>query len=412
MKRFGLLGKKLTHSYSPQIHNALCDYEYQLYEKTPEEVATFLKNNSLDGMNVTIPYKKNAFEACDVLSETAQKLRNVNTILRLDNDLLYGHNTDYFGFSYMLQKSRIPVKGKKVLVLGSGGASLTVQVVLKDLEAGTVVVISRSGEDNYDNLDRHADAEVIVNTTPVGMYPNNGVSPIDLSLFPRLIGVLDLIYNPCKTAFLLQAEALGIPCINGLSMLVAQAKESAELFKGEKIVDTEIERVLAEMKSKMENIILVGMPGCGKTTVAKKIAQKVNRPFYDSDALIIENAGCTIPEIFESSGEETFRRYETDALEQLCKQSGCIIATGGGCITQERNWNILHQNGIVIWLTRDVDALATNGRPLSKEKNLHEMYKIRKPLYEQFADFKVPLLSNPDETAEKILELCYEHSCH
>lgn len=411
MKRFGLLGRKLTHSYSPQIHEALCNYEYKLYEKEPEEVKAFLLDNNLDGLNVTIPYKKNAFEACDELSETAQKLQNVNTIIRMNDGHLYGHNTDYFGFSYMLQKSGIPIKSKKVLVLGSGGASLTVQVVLKDLGA-QVVVISRSGDNNYENLERHADADVIVNTTPVGMYPNNGNAPLDLKLFPKLIGVLDLIYNPAKTALLIQAEELAIPCINGLSMLVAQAKESAELFIGRKITDTEIERVLAEMKFKMQNLILIGMPGCGKTTIGKLLAQKTGRAFFDSDTLVEENTGCTIPDIFNESGEVVFRQHETDALKHLCKQSGIVIATGGGCVTQERNWSVLRQNSTVIWLKRDLNALATNGRPLSKDGKLDEMYQIRKPLYEHFADISVALASSPDETVNKILELSYEHSCY
>lgn len=412
MKQFGLLGKKLGHSYSPQIHKALCDYEYKLYEKEPHEVVQFIKTSTLAGMNVTIPYKKEAFDACDEHSETALKLHNVNTVVRLPNGRLYGHNTDYFGFSYMLLKSGISVQDKKVLVLGSGGASLTVRVVLKDLGAKCIVIISRSGENHYGNLDKHADADVIVNTTPVGMFPQNGFSPVDLKQFSNLSGVLDLIYNPAKTELLLQAEELGIPCINGLAMLVAQAKESAEYFIGEKINDSEIDRVLYQMKADMQNIILVGMPGCGKSTIGKLLAQQSGRPFYDSDEYIVEKQNCTIPELFEKSGEAGFRTLETDALSELCKLSGCIIATGGGCVTRPENEHILRQNAFIVWLKRDIDSLATTGRPLSHGKDLHKMYNIRKPLYERFADASVSLTSTPAETAKKILELNYEYSCH
>ena len=411
MKRFGLLGKIFTHSYSPQIHKAFGDYEYLLYEKEPNEVKAFLSANDLDGLNVTIPYKKDAFEACDELSEAALKLRNVNTIIRTSDGRLYGHNTDYFGFSYMLKKSGISVKNKKVLVLGSGGASQTVQVVLNDFGA-QVVVISRSGKDNYDNLERHFDADVIVNTTPVGMYPNNGSAPLDLKLFSKLTGVLDLIYNPSKTTLLIQAEELGIPHINGLSMLVAQAKESAELFIGSNIDDIKIEKTLFEMKFKMQNLVLIGMPGCGKSTIGKLLAQKTGRDFFDSDDLVEQNTGHTIPEIFAESGEEVFRQYETDALKHLCKQSGIVIATGGGCVTKERNLAVLRQNSTVIWLKRDLDALETTGRPLSQGGNLQKLYQTREPLYKRFSDISVTLSSFPDETTNKILELCYEHSCH
>lgn len=411
-KQFGLLGRKLTHSYSPQIHQALGAYSYTLFEKEPEEITDFLKSNAFSGLNVTIPYKKTAYALCDICTETAQKLKNVNTVLRLDDGRLLGHNTDYFGFLYVLQMRGISIFGKKVLVLGSGGASATVQTVLKDHGAGRVVVISRTGEDNYQNLNRHLDANVIINATPVGMFPHNGNAPLDLAIFPHLDGVIDLIYNPAKTALLLQAESLNIPCANGLSMLVAQAKESAEYFTGKAISDSQIDCITHQLKADMRNIILVGMPGCGKTTIGKELALKTKRPFYDTDAWMVEKAGISIPQIFKESGEAGFRALESQALEELGKRSGCVIATGGGCVTVERNRDFLKQNGFVVWLKRNVHMLETQGRPLSENNDLNVMYETRKPFYKSFSDAEIELGNSPAQTAEKILEMNHEYFSH
>ena len=411
-KQFGLLGRKLTHSYSPQIHALLGDYDYVLAEKEPEDVSAFVKDSTLAGFNVTIPYKKTVYELCDELSETAQKLRNVNTVIRLPDGRLYGHNTDYYGFMYMLKKSKVVVSNKKVLVLGSGGASATVCVVLKDCGAKEIVVISRTGENNYENLYLHKDADVIINTTPVGMYPNNGKSPVDLKVFPKLSGVLDLIYNPCKTALLYQAEQLKLPCCNGLSMLVAQAKESAEYFLETAIPEEKNESVIATMESKMQNIILIGMPGCGKTTLGKLLAENTGRPFYDSDEWIETQHGHSPADIIRTQGEEAFRAIETQALEELCKQSGGIIATGGGCVTRPENELLLRQNGIVFWVMRSITALSTQGRPLSQQNDLQQLYAARKPFYEQFSDCRVTMDESPETTANKIMEMYYETTCH
>ena len=411
MKTFGLLGKKLSHSYSPQIHALLATPTYSLYEKSEEEVAAFIRAREFDGINVTIPYKKTVLPLMDSLSPMASRLGSVNTIVKRADGTLFGHNTDYFGFSYMVEKSGISVKGKKALVLGSGGASVTVCAVLSDMGAGEVIVISRSGEDNYENISRHADADIIANTTPVGMYPHTGASPVQLSDFPRLSGVLDLIYNPDKTALLQEAEERGIPHINGLSMLVAQGKESAEYFCEKEIPSSIIDKAVSALSKSQKNIILIGMPGCGKSTLGESIAEKTGRRFFDADKVLEEKAGKTIPEIFKESGEEGFRRLETEILSLLGKESGIVLSTGGGCVTREENYPSLHQNGVIFWIKRDINLLPKDGRPLSLTSDLQEMYKKRRPLYEKFADFAVENLYETENIEERVLSI-YENSCN
>ena len=398
----GLLGRKLGHSYSPQIHAHLGTYSYDLFEREPEEVEDFLKNGDFTAINVTIPYKKTVMPYCR-LTERARYMGSVNTIIRQPDGSFLGHNTDYFGFSSMVKKSGLDVSGKKCLVLGSGGASVTAVAVLKEMGA-KVVVISRSGENNYDNLRLHRDAAVICNCTPVGMYPNNGISPLNLDLFPQLEGVLDMIYNPARTQLLLDAEQRGLVAENGLWMLVAQAKEAAEWFTGRPIADTAIEDIHRKLQFQMENIILIGMPGCGKSTAGKILAHRLGRDFIDADAAIVETAGRAIPEIFADSGEEGFRLIETQVLEKLGKQSGLVIATGGGCVTQERNYPLVHQNGTCVWITRDLSQLPVDGRPLSQGGRLEQMYQFRKPLYQRFADMTVCNNQSPEDCANAILE--------
>lgn len=398
----GLLGRKLGHSYSPQIHSQLGTYSYDLFEKEPEQLAAFLKGGDFTGINVTIPYKKDVIPYLDALSPAAQKIGSVNTIVRRADGSLFGHNSDYFGFVSLVKHSGIPVEGRKVLVLGSGGTSNMVVTALRDLSA-VPIVISRSGENSYDNLERHADASVIVNATPVGMYPNTGISPIDLRLFPKLEGVLDVVYNPAKTKLLLDAEALGIPNTNGLWMLVAQAKEASEYFTGKKLSDEVIGKIHRTLSHQMKNLILIGMPGCGKSTIGAALAQRLGRKFVDADEEVVKSAGKSIPEIFAQDGEEAFRQWETAALNSLGKQSGLVIATGGGCVTQNRNFAALHQNGYIIWLERDLTLLPTDGRPLSQSNRLEEMYKLRKPMYEAFADIRVENAGNPEQTVKEIL---------
>lgn len=399
----GLLGRKLGHSYSPQIHSLLGDYPYALFEKEPEYLEDFLKNGDFTGLNVTVPYKKAVIPYLDKLTDRAEALGAVNMIVRWDGKLI-GHNTDYFGFETMLHDSGLRVAGKKVLVLGSGGASNTAVAVLRE-HGANVVVISRSGEDNYENLGRHADAAVIVNTTPVGMYPDTDRSPIDLAPFPALEGVLDVIYNPARTKLLRQAEELGLVTMNGLLMLVAQAKQSAEWFMEKAIDEVKIAEIHAGLRRQMENIILIGMPGCGKTTVGRLLARQLGREFADADALIEALAGKEIPRIFAEDGEEAFRDWETQALARLGKQSGLVIATGGGCVTKKRNYPLLHQNGTIYWLQRSLDALPTDGRPLSQANKLENLYAERKALYERFADGIIDNNDSPQEAAAAIRKM-------
>ena len=398
----GLLGRKLGHSYSPQIHALMGDYSYDLFEKEPEEVGDFVLHGDFTGINVTIPYKKDVIPYLDELSPLALRMGAVNTIVRRDDGTLFGHNTDYFGFSSMVRRSGIDVAGKKILVLGSGGASNTAVKVLQDMQA-RVVIISRSGADNYTNLRQHYDASVIVNTTPVGMYPHTGAAAVTLSDFPKLEGVLDMIYNPARTQLLLDAETLGLPHENGLWMLVAQAKEAAEYFGGKPLDDAIIEKVYQKLSAQMQNIVLIGMPGCGKSTIGKLLAEKTGRKFLDADEKIIALAGKSIPDIFAQDGEEVFRQWETKALEELGKQSCLVIATGGGCVTKQRNYPLLHQNSSIFWLKRDIDLLPTDGRPLSQANKLTDMYAVRKPLYKAFADFIIENEGTPADTANRIL---------
>ena len=397
----GLLGRKLGHSYSPQIHGQLASYDYSLFEKEPEELEGFLKNGNFVGLNVTIPYKKDVIPFLDQLSPVARRLGAVNTIVRRGDGRLVGHNTDYFGFRYLVQQSGLDVSGKKVLVLGSGGASNTAVAALQELGA-RVVIISRSGENNYGNLHLHANASVIVNTTPVGMYPNTGVSPIDLGCFPRLEGVLDVVYNPARTQILLDAENRGLVAMNGLWMLVAQAKESAEWFSGETIPDSRIVQIHAALRAQMENIILVGMPGCGKTTIGRLLARETGKQFVDADEALEARVGRKITDIIPTDGEAAFRCLETETLAELGKQSGFVIATGGGCVTQERNYPLLHQNGTILWLTRALDKLPTEGRPLSQTGKLQQMLATRQPMYRRFADAVIENDGTVEETLAQI----------
>lgn len=399
----GLLGEKLSHSYSPQIHGYLGKYSYALFEVMPNDLNVFFQKSAFDGINVTIPYKKAVIPYCNELSDRARQLGAVNTIVRRADGTRIGHNTDYFGFSSMLVRSGLSVADKKALVLGSGGASATAVAVLK--EAGAhVVVISRSGENNYQNLHRHRAASVIVNTTPVGMFPDVDATPLDLALFPNLEGVLDLIYNPARTQLLLQAEKLGLVAENGLWMLVAQAKESAEWFTGRCIEDDAIENIHKILRQQMENIILVGMPGSGKSTIGQLLATKLGKQFVDADVEIVNAAKMPIPEIFATSGEHGFREIETSVLKQLGVKSGLVIATGGGCVTRSENYPALHRNGTIIWIKRDINKLPIDGRPLSQTSSLEQMFANRKPLYEHFSDFSVDNNGSASETISAILK--------
>ena len=400
---YGLLGEHLPHSFSPQIHLALGNHDYNLFEIAPENLEAFMKEHNFKGINVTIPYKKAVIPYLDVISPEAQKIGAVNTVTVRDGKL-YGNNTDYFGFVYMLEKSGISVKDKKSVVLGGGGASATVQAVLRDFGASEVIVVDLNTENNYKNLYLHYDAQIIVNTTPVGMYPNNLKSLVNLDDFKNITGVLDVVYNPLKTKLILDAEARNIPCSAGLSMLVAQAKKAHEIFFDTKIDTSVCEKIENVLKMQMCNIVLIGMAGCGKSTVGKVLAEKLGKELVDTDEMIENVENMPIPEIIEKFGEVHFRNCENAAIILAGREKECVIATGGGVITRPENYNPLKQNGIIVFINRDADLLPTKGRPLSQMHGVKALYEKRMPLYRQFADIEVDGNGTNDEVADRIIK--------
>ncbi len=412
MSRFGLLGRALGHSYSPRLHAMLGDYIYELCPVEPEELGEFLRRGDFDGLNVTIPYKEAVIPYCRALSAEAEAIGSVNTLTRLPDGSLYGDNTDAVGFWGMLRKSWISVAGRKVLVLGSGGASRTVCHVLWKQGAKEVVVISRKGEHNYSNLGCHRDAEIIVNTTPLGMYPETEAVPLALKRFPQCRGVLDLIYNPARTRLLMDAEDLGIPHWGGLTMLVSQAAAASERFTGHAVPPERQDEMEAALRRETENICLVGMPGSGKSTIGAMLAKRTGRTFVDADAVVEERAGVSIPELFRLEGEAGFRRREAAILAELGKQSSLVIATGGGCVTREENYRSLHQNGLIVFLERAPDVLPREGRPLSQGADLKKLYQTRLPLYRRFADVTVQNDDAMEAVADRIWEEADEVFSH
>jgi len=399
--RYGLLGKKLGHSYSKQIHEQLGGYSYELFER--DDAGKFLTEEDFAGINVTIPYKETVIPYCAELSPRAKAIGSVNTIVRRADGTLYGDNTDYYGFVYMMKKAQVDPAGKKAIVLGSGGASKTVCAVLKDSGAREVVVISRNGENNYENLSRHYDAEIIANATPVGMYPKCDASPIDLRPFEKCEAVLDVIYNPAKTELLLQAEDLGIRNGNGLFMLAAQAKQACEAFMGSEVAEEKIDEITASIEKSTKNLVLIGMPGCGKSSVGRALAELLGREFYDNDEEIVKRAGKSIPEIFAEDGEDAFRKIEAEVFAELTAKSGLVIAAGGGIVTRPVNRRSIRRNSLCILLQRDLSQLDTAGRPVSQAKGVQKIYEERRPLYLDFAE-KIYDNIGIAETAEQIVK--------
>lgn len=395
---YGLLGRTLGHSWSPAIHEKLGNPRYQLIEREPEQLEQFLSKPNLGGVNVTIPYKQTVLPFCDHIDPLAAEIGSVNTIVNRDGEL-YAWNTDIIGFCFMAHRAGIDFAGKKVLIFGSGGTSHTARVAVEQMGAGEVVVVSRNGADNYGNLSRHRNADILVNTTPVGMFPHAGKAVVDLENFPQCEGVLDVIYNPRRTAFLLQAEARGIRCSDGLPMLVAQAKAAAQHFFDSPINDSKMEGIITELRRETQNIVLIGMPGCGKSTVGAQLEQLTGRTAVDLDTEIERRDGRSISAIFREDGEPFFRALEREVTAEFGQQSGLILMTGGGVVTDERNYPSLHQNGRIYQLTRPIEQLPTEGRPLSQTNDLQTLYEIRRPLYERFRDVIVDNNDTPKETA-------------
>ncbi len=412
--RTGLLGEKLSHSFSPQIHKALVGdrYTYELFERAPDHVENFIKGDEWAALNVTIPYKKVVMHFLDEISPEAQRIGAVNTVTRLPDGRLKGDNTDYFGFDRTLRACGVEVSGKKALILGNGGAAATAVAVLRDRGAEVVVLaidgipVGGIAPEGYDTVyEHHADTFVVVNCTPVGMYPKLiGQKLVELSRLPKVKAVFDMVYNPARTALLQEADSLGIPAYNGLLMLVAQAKRACELFLNEKIDDDRIDGIVADIARETGNIVLVGMPGSGKSTVGKALAEAMGRSLVDTDALIVKDAGRTIPEIFSAEGEEFFRSLETKAVKKAGMMSGTVIATGGGVVTRERNYAPLSQNGKIVFIKRDPEKLPTAGRPISQTNPMEELYAKRLPLYQEFADVEVDNNGSVEVTVQAILK--------
>ena len=398
---FGLIGKNIYYSLSPVIHLSFFNYYYELFSLDSEkEVEEKLKAKDFDGLNVTVPYKKTVMPYLDFIDEKAKQIGSVNTVVNKDG-VLYGYNTDYYGFLKTLEKVDFEPKNKKCLVLGSGGASLSVKQALIDRGA-KVIVISRSGEDNYNNISRHFDASLIVNTTPLGKYPDNNKMPLSLDGFENLEAVIDINYTPLKSKLLIEAGKKNVKVSGGLTMLVWQAKKSAELFAGKPVSDEDAKKVENNLEREETNLVFIGMPSCGKSTVGRIVAEKLGLSFTDTDYLIEIKNSQKPSEIILEKGEEYFRNLETDAVRTAAKQTGTVISVGGGAVLREENVDTLKQNGILVYLDRPLDELISDGRPLSV--NIEKLYEERKEFYEKAADIKIKSQPTPEQTADEVIK--------
>ena len=403
--KFGLLGRTLGHSFSPRIHSALGNTNYELFEREPSQLQEFFADPELQGINITIPYKVNALEACDVVDPRAERIGCVNTMVRKDGKW-HGYNTDYDGFVFTLQHAGIDVSDKECIILGDGASSATVHVALEDLGAKNIVHLSRKTAPFYGDAPNYYEtAQIIINCTPIGMYPHNPANLIDITQFSKLEGVVDLIYNPHRTILLLQAEMMEIPHCDGLPFLVAQGVEAANHFQGESFGTKEIEQILRDMRREKENIILIGMPGVGKTTVGKALGEEMGRTCIDVDHELEKEIGDISTYITEQ-GEPAFREKEAEMIAKFGTQTGLIISTGGGCVTVPKNFAHLRQNGRIYQLTQPVENLSTSGRVLSSGgiERLRELEATRTPMYESFAQCIVEHNRNAPETVAAILE--------
>lgn len=413
---FGLIGRKLGHSWSPQLHTKMGSAPYQLIELEPNEVDDFILHGEWQGLNVTIPYKADAARLANVKSERVAKLGAANTLVKRPDGTIYADNTDVLGFAWMLNRfceknfakpAGELLRGKKALVLGSGGAAKAIVAALEDTGA-TAQVISRSGENNYDNLlELNGDAALVVNTTPVGMYPNCPASPLTfqtLAALHDLLGVLDIVYNPTRTKICLDAEKLGLPYESGLPMLVTQAKFASELFQGRAIDDAVLEKILAEVLLSTQNVVLIGMPGAGKTSCGKRLARMLGRPFIDIDDAIATECGKSAADIIRESGEDAFRAIETQVTGEYAAKSGMVIACGGGVVTREENYALLHQNSRIVMIDRPLGELSCEGRPMSQSQGVAKLAEKRMPIYRRWADIAITCTGSASGDAELIHE--------
>ena len=413
--KYGLIGEHLGHSFSKQIQTRIAeienvkDYDYQLVELDKEEFKEFMEKKDFKGINVTIPYKKDVIPYLDEMDESAKAIGAVNTIINVDGKLK-GYNTDFGGFLYMVKAHNVHMEGKKVLIIGNGGACAAVKAVCKHENAKDIVIVSRSanrGAISYDEMyTSHLDADIVVNTSPVGMFPNIVNAPIDVSWFHKLECVLDVVYNPILTRLCFEAQEADIKRVIGLEMLIAQAKYAFEIFENMSFDDSIIDEIKKEMLKDRCNIVLIGMPSAGKTTIGKMLEEKLGKEFFDLDDMIIAKAGKSIPEIFQESGEAGFRAIETEVAIEASKMNNKIIATGGGVVKHKVNMDFLRLNGITIFIDRDIDKLISSdpNRPLSNSKQaLQQMHKERYPLYHKYATYVAVNNANIDETVDDIV---------
>ena len=383
---YGLIGAKLGHSYSKIIHEKIADYTYTLLPlPTEAEARAFFEKREFAAVNVTIPYKQMVIPCCDEVDPRAKAIGAVNTVVNRGGRL-YGYNTDYAGFAYLAKAHGVDFAGKTVLVLGTGGTHATVSAVCRDGGAKEILTASRTGKDGaltYEQAAARSDVQIVVNTTPCGMYPQTGQCLLDIAALPQLEAVLDVVYNPFATELVLRAKDRGLVAVGGFEMLVAQAVYAAEYFTGRTLdCETLIPQISRELQKELQNVVLIGMPGCGKSTVGAVLAQKLGKTFVDADAEIERRTGKAIPDIFAQGGEEAFRRYEADVIADLTRQNRQVIACGGGVVKTPQNLHALRQNGPVLWVQRPIEKLATAGRPLSKGgEPLRQMAHERMPLY-------------------------------
>lgn len=404
---YGCIGEKLSHSFSKEIHARLFDYNYELKEIAPDDLRDFMYKGDFKAINVTIPYKREVLRYLEAIDETAVQIGAVNTVVNR-NGMLFGYNTDFSGLKALIEVNGIEIKDKKVLILGSGGTSKTALAVAEFLGAKTVFRVSRGGNDGcitYEQaVKEHGDADVIINTTPCGMYPKIGECAIDIDKFKKLSAVVDAVYNPLRSELVIRGLKRGIKAVGGLYMLVSQAVFAAEHFMSVEIEKSVTDRIFKEMYALKENIVLIGMPGCGKSTVGKALSKELGFDFVDSDEEIVKRAGVTIPEIFSQSGEEGFRKLEAEVIKSLSALQHTVIATGGGVILNERNVDLLRQNGRLVFLDRSLEKLAmTDDRPLSSDfEKLKKRYEERYDKYKNSADIIIDADGSIEENVNAI----------